>query len=81
MDACNPREANHYFNSLLLDTIDCFDGQIKEKVSFSSKKNVEDDIANTNLENLSCEKYQNIEPVNTLKVSLLKADGSEMVLL
>lgn len=35
MDACNPKEANHYFNSLLPDTINCFDGQIKDKVSFS----------------------------------------------
>ena len=58
MDACNPKEANHYFNSLLPDTINCFDGQIKDKVSFSSKKNVEDDVADTNLENLSWENYR-----------------------
>lgn len=77
MDACNPKEANHYFNSLLPDTINCFDGQIKDKVSFSSKKNVEDDVADTNLENLSWENYQTIEPVDTLEVSLLKADGSD----
>ena len=25
MDVCNPKEANHYFNSLLTDTINCFD--------------------------------------------------------
>lgn len=77
MDACNPKEANHYFNSLLPDTINCFDGQIKDKVSFSSKKNVEDDVADTNLENLSWENYRTIEPVDTLEVSLLKADGSD----
>ena len=77
MDACNPKEANHYFNSLLPDTINCFDGQIKDKVSFSSKKNVEDDVADTNLENLSWENYRAIEPVDTLEVSLLKADGSD----
>lgn len=77
MDACNPKEANHYFNSLLPDTINCFDGQIKDKVSFSSKKNVEDDVADTNLENLSWENYRAIEPVDTLEVSLLKADSSD----
>lgn len=77
MDACNPKEANHYFNSLLPDTINCFDGQIKDKVLFSSKKNVEDDVADTNLENLSWENYRAIEPVDTLEVSLLKADGSD----
>ena len=77
MDACNPKEANHYFNSLLPDTINCFDGQIKDKVSFSIRKNVEDDVADTNLENLSWENYQTIEPVDTLEVSLLKADDSD----
>lgn len=76
MDACNPKEANHYFNSLLPDTINCFDGQIKDKVSFSSKKNVEDDVADTNLENLSWENYRAIEPVDTLEVSLLKQMAS-----
>lgn len=44
MDACNPKEANHYFNSLLPDTINCFDGQIKDKVSFSSKSHMILDI-------------------------------------
>lgn len=77
MDSCDPEAANRYFKSLLLDTINCFDKTVKEKVSFSSKKNVEEDIDNTNLENLSWEHYQNVEPVDTLEVSLLKADGSD----
>ena len=38
---------------------------------------MEDDVADTNLENLSWENYQTIEPVDTLEVSLLKADGSD----
>jgi len=38
---------------------------------------VEDDVADTNMENLSWENYQTIEPVDTLEVSLLKADGSD----
>lgn len=77
MDVCDSKEANHYFNSLISDTIDCFDVRINKKILFSSKKVVESDIADTNLENLSWEKYQNIEPVDTLEVSLLKADGSD----
>lgn len=77
MDLCDEKEANHYFRSLLVDTVDCFDVQIKEKISFSNKKSVEDDIADTNLENLSWEQYTNIEPVDSIEISLLKADGSE----
>lgn len=77
MDLCDAKEANHYFRSLLADTADCFDVQIKEKISFSNKKNVEDDIADTNLENLSWEQYAGIQPVGSIEVSLLKADGSE----
>lgn len=77
MDLCDAKEANHYFRGLLVDTVDCFDVQIKEKISFSNKKNVEDDIADTNLENLSWEQYTNIQPIDSIEVSLLMADGSE----
>ena len=77
MDLCDAKEANHYYNSLLPDTIDCFDEQIKEKIAFSSKKNAEEDIAETNLENLSWDYYQTLDPVDFIQISLLKADGSD----
>lgn len=77
MDSCNPQEANRYYKSLLKDTIDCFDELIKEKVSFSVKRSAEEDIADTNLENLTWEHYQELEPVDSIEVSLLKADGSD----
>lgn len=77
MDSCDAKEANHYYNSLLADTMNCFDEQIKEKITFSSRKNVEDDIEETNLENLSWDHYQNIEAVDSIEISLLKADGSD----
>lgn len=77
MDACNAKDANHYYNSLLPDTIDCLDEQIAEKIAFSSKKSIEEDIADTNLENLYWEHYQNLEPLDKIEVSLLKADGSD----
>ena len=77
MDLCDAKEAKHYYRSLLPDTIDCFDEQVNEKISFSSKKNVEDDISDTNLENLSWEHYQKLEPIDCIEVSLLKADGNE----
>lgn len=77
MDSCDAKEANHYYNSLLPDTIDCLDKLVKEKITFSSSKHLEDDIADTNLENLSWEHYQALKPVDRIKVSLLKADGSD----
>lgn len=77
MDLCDAKEANRYYKNLLPDTIDCFDEQIKEKISFSTRKNVEDDIAATNLENLSWEQYESIQPIDSIEVSLLKADGSD----
>lgn len=77
MDSCDAKEANHYYNSLLPDTIDCLDKLVKEKITFSSSKHLEDDIADTNLENLSWEHYQELKPVDRIKVSLLKADGSD----
>lgn len=77
MDLCDAKEANHYFKSLLADTIDCFDTQVSSKLTFSTKKNIEDDIADTNLEKLSWEHYEKLQPIDTLEVSLLKADGSE----
>lgn len=77
MDYCDAKEANHYYNSLLPDTIDCLDKLVKEKITFSSSKHLEDDIVDTNLENLSWEHYQELKPVDRIKVSLLKADGSD----
>lgn len=77
MDSCDAKEANHYYNSLLSDTITCFDKHIEDKISFSTKKNIEEDIADTNLENLSWASYQKINPIDILEISLLKADGSD----
>lgn len=77
MDSCDAKQANHYYKSLLSDTVDCLDEQIEEKISFSGKRNIEDDIADTNLENLSWEHYQKLKPVNCIEISLLKADGSD----
>ncbi len=77
MDVCDEKEANHYYNSLLVDTLDCFDEHISDKITFSNKKNIEEDIADTNLEKLSWSNYEKIVPVDSIEVSLLKADGSE----
>lgn len=77
MDSCDAGETDRYYRSLLSDSISCFDEQVKEKIKFAGKRNVEEDIADTNLENLTWERYQNRKPVDSIKISLLKADGSD----
>lgn len=77
MDACDAKEAHRYYKSLLPDSMDCFDDGLSSWLTFASKKNVEDDVAETNLENLSWEKYETIQPLDMLEISLLKADGTE----
>ncbi len=77
MDLCNAEMANNYYMSLLVDTIDCFDAQVNNKLTFSVNKSTEEDIADTNLENLSWDKYKKIQPIDSIQISLLKADGSE----
>ena len=57
--------------------MDCFDDGLSSRLTFAAKKNVEDDVAETNLENLLWEKYETIQPLDILEISLLKADGTE----
>ena len=77
MDVCDATEANHYFKSLIPDTIDCFEEKANTLITFSGRKDVEEDIADKNLENLSWEDYSKKPPIASLKISLLKADGSD----
>ena len=73
---CNSLEAYKYYEDLLPDTIDCFDSQVSEKL-----KNVINNTADTFAEPDNSEKdylvYDGETPVDTLKVSLLRADGSD----
>lgn len=73
---CNPTEAFRYYNSLLSDTIDCFDSRASEKL-----KNVINSTAENFIEPDNSEKdylvYDKKKPVDTINVSLLRADGSD----
>lgn len=77
MNECNAKEALHYFKELMADTIDCFSPQVKNKLTFSAPKSIEDEIDKNNLENLSWDKYQGLSPIDMLSVSLLKASGKD----
>ena len=73
---CNLFEASNYYKTLSKDTIDCFDSTVSEKL-----KNVANNTADNFEEPDNSEKdylvYDAETPVDTLKVSLLRSDGSD----
>lgn len=76
VSVCDSISAYNYYTSLLPDTIDCFDPLVFNKlknIANNSPENIED-IDNTGEE---YQDYNQKVPIATLKVSLLKADGSE----
>lgn len=77
MDECNAKEALRYYRSIFKDTMDCFCADLKDKLTFAVKRNVEEDIEVTNLENLSWENYENTAPEEQIFISLLKANGQD----
>ena len=73
---CSSIMAYRYYKELLPDTIDCFDPAVSEKL-----KNVINNTADTAVDPDNVEKdylvYDEEIPVDTLNVSLLRADGSD----
>lgn|GEM_PF-115096 len=73
---CDALAARKYYDELLNDTIDCFDSQVSEKL-----KNVINHSSDAYEEPDNSEKdyllYDSETPVDVLKVSLLRADGTD----
>lgn len=73
---CNSLDAFYYYKELLNDTVNCFDSSVCEKL-----KNVMNNTADAVEEPDNSEKdyqmYDRQTPVDVLKVSLLRADGSD----
>lgn len=73
---CNSLDAYYYYKELLSDTVDCFDSSVSEKL-----KNVVNNTADAFEEPNNSEKdyllYDKQTPIDTLNVSLLRADGSD----
>lgn len=73
---CDAFKAYTYYEGLLPDTIDCFDTEVSEKL-----KNVTNNTAENFVEPDNSEKdylaYNNESPIDTLNVSLLRADGTD----
>lgn len=73
---CNPSEAFEYYKSLLPDTLDCFDPLASEKLKtvVNNSQPVAEDVDNSENE---YNEYDKELPVETITVSLLRADGSD----
>ena len=75
MNPCDPVEAIRYYNELKRDAVDCFAPDVESKVHFSSVVVDTDEIDANNLENLTYDDYAGKTPIDSITVSLLKADG------
>lgn len=76
MTNCNPNEAKAYYNSLYLDSVDCFDPDIEAKMRFAEAAvPFAEDVSDDNLEKLSYKEYAKKTPKDQIRVSLLMAKG------
>ena len=73
---CDGSEALRYFNSLLTDTIDCLDESVAEKLKNIVNNNVADGEEPDDSE-LEYRRYDRATPVGTIRISLLRADGTD----
>ena len=73
---CSSIEAYKYYQELLPDAIDCFDPLVSEKLKnvINNSKEEAEEPDNSEKDYL---KYDKLQPVDTLVVSLLRADGSD----
>lgn len=73
---CDPISAYRYYMELLPDTIDCFDPLVSERL-----KNIANNTGPVAEEPDNSEKdylrYDSITPIDVLRVSLLRADGTD----
>lgn len=69
-------EICRYYNSLLPDTVDCSDPVATERLK-NVTNNTKDDVDALDNSERDYQKYDKEMPVATLKVSLLKSDGSD----
>ncbi len=73
---CDSLEALQYFNSLVSDTIDCFDSSIEEKLK-NIVNNTVCEVEEPDNSELQYQRYNIKTPIDTIKVSLLRADGTD----
>ncbi len=71
---CDAKSALDYYNSLLADSLDCFDSGIE--ASLKNVVNNEENFAEIDNSEKEYLDYDSKEPIGEIKISLLTADGS-----
>lgn len=74
---CDSLQAWQYYNSILPDTVDCFDTDVAERLKNIVNNNVAAEIDEPDNSELEYSRYDRLTPVDTIKISLLRADGSD----
>lgn len=74
---CDGNAALQYYNSVLLDTIDCFDEHVSEKLKNVVNNTFANEVDEPDNSELEYARYDKEMPIDTLKVSLLRADGTD----
>lgn len=73
---CDEAKALQYFYSLLTDTVDCFDESVADRLKKVVNNNVADGEEVDNSES-EYQRYNSVTPIDTIKISLLRADGTD----
>ncbi len=76
VSVCNATAAYEYYQALLADTIDCFDPTVSEKLR-NVVNNTAENVAEPDNSEKDYHVYDAETPIDTLTVSLLRADGSD----
>ncbi len=74
---CDGTAALQYFNAVLTDTIDCFDDDVANKLKNIANTAFVAEADEPDNSELEYSRYNMSIPVDTLKVSLLRADGTD----
>ena len=73
MTECNAKQAEHYYQSLFADSMDCLDDNIKQNLKFIKQQKTVSEFDDP--DNDSYTDYNNKTPLETATISLLTADG------
>jgi len=75
MTDCPAKDVSEYYDSLLEDTIDCFDKDLLSKIKFSNKVISAEELELGKLENITYEELKKRTPIDVIEVSWLESSG------
>lgn len=75
MADCPGKDASDYYAQLFQDSIDCFDGNVRNVLKFSNASVPDDELSPDNIENLTYDGLKARTPLDVLEVSWLTKDN------